>query len=69
MIKRYLSVFRNHVILILICLILTVVSSRTNGKLSTYTSVFTGLLLIYAAIVFTIWIIKTPSKRNKNEGI
>jgi Ca2+/Na+ antiporter len=69
MIRRYLSVFRNHVILMLLLLALIIFSSRTNGRLSVYTSVFTGILMIYAAIVFTIWIIRTPSKKNKDEGI
>jgi len=69
MFKKYLSVFRNHVIIMVIFLVLIVISSRTTGKLSVVTSVLTGILMIYAAIVFTIWIIKTPAKRNKDEGI
>ena len=69
MFRRYLSVFRNHVIIMVLFLALIIVSSITQGKLSVYTSVLTGILMIYAAIVFTIWIIKTPSKKNKDEGI
>lgn len=69
MIRRYLSVFRNHVFLILILLALIIVSTVTQGKISTYTATFTGIVMIYAAIVFTVWIIRTPSKKNNDEGI
>ena len=64
--KRYLFVFKNHVILMVIFLALIIVSSVTNGKLSSVTTVLTGILMIYAAIVFTFWIIKTPSKKSKD---
>lgn len=65
--KRYLFVFKNHVILMVIFLALIIVSSVTNGKLSSVTTVLTGILMIYAAIVFTFWIIKTPSKKSKDD--
>ncbi len=44
-----------------------IVSSVTNGKLSSVTTVLTGILMIYAAIVFTFWIINTPSKKSKDD--
>ena len=65
--KRYLFVFKNHVILMVIFLALIIVSSETNGKLSSVTTVLTGILMIYAAIVFTFWIINTPSKKSKDD--
>lgn len=65
--KRYLFVFKNHVILMVIFLALIIVSSVTNGKLSSVTTVLTGVLMIYAAIVFTFWIIKTPAKKSKDD--
>ena len=65
--KRYLSVFKNHVIIMVVFLALIIVSSVTNGKLSSVTTVLTGVLMIYAAIVFTFWIIKTPARKSKDE--
>ena len=65
--KRYLFVFKNHVILMVIFLAGIIVSSETNGKLSSVTTVLTGILMIYAAIVFTFWIINTPSKKSKDD--
>ena len=65
--RRYLSVFKNHVIIMVVFLALIIVSSVTTGKLSTITTVLTGVLMIYAAIVFTFWIIKTPSKKGKDD--
>ncbi len=53
----------------IVFLVLIIVSSITRGKLSSVTSVLTGILMIYAAIVFTAWIIKTPSKKNRDEGV
>lgn len=48
-------------------LALIIFSSLTSGKLSSVTTVLTGVLMIYAAIVFTLWIIKTPSKKSNDE--
>ena len=65
--RRYLSVFKNHVIIMVVFLALIIFSSLTSGKLSSVTTVLTGVLMIYAAIVFTLWIIKTPSKKSNDE--
>ena len=66
MFKRYLSVYKRNVALLLLIIILVVVSSYTQGSASKVTAVLAGVAMIYAGISLTVWIIKTPSKKDKD---
>jgi hypothetical protein len=46
---------------------LVIVSSITKGQISVVTSYAAGVLMIYAAISFIYYIIKTPAKKSKEE--
>jgi hypothetical protein len=67
MLSKYLTVFKKHFVILFLLLALIVVSSVTKGNLSVVTAYAAGALMIYAAISFTLWIIKTPSKKTKEE--
>jgi len=69
MLRRYLSVFKNHVFLLVLIVALVIVSSLTKGKTAVVTSTIAGIVMIYAGISFVIWIIKTPAKKDKDSGI
>lgn len=69
MAKRYFSVFKKHIFLLVILIILIVVSSVTPGLVSTITSIAAGLVMIILGLALTMWIIKTPAKRTNDEGI
>ncbi len=65
--NRYLSVLKRHIVIFIILVALVVVSSVTTGKISVITSYAAGILMIYAAISFVYYIIKTPAKKSKEE--
>ncbi len=69
MFKRYLSVFKNHLFLLVIIIALIIISSLTKGKTAVVTSTIAGIAMIYAGISFVIWLIKTPAKKDKDAGL
>jgi len=69
MVRKYLSVFKSHVIILSLLVILVIISSVTRGTTATTTSVLAGIVMIYAGITFFIWIIKTPAKKSKEEVV
>ncbi len=69
MLRRYLSIFKNHVFLLVLIVALVIVSSLTKGKTAVVTSTIAGIVMIYAGISFVIWIIKTPAKKDKDSGL
>lgn len=63
---RYLKVFKKKILLIIVTIALIVISSVTKGKTATITSTLAGVALIYAGITYIVWIIKTPTKKEKD---
>lgn len=66
---RYIKVLRSRIFLIGVIIALGIISSVTKGKVATITSVAAGIVMIYVGITLTLWIIKTPVKRNKDAEI
>ncbi len=66
---RYLKIFKKKIFLIIVTITLIIVSSVTKGKTATVTATLAGVALIYAGITYIVWIIKTPTKKEKDEGI
>lgn len=66
---RYLKIFRRKFLFFIIAVGLIIVSSVTKGKTSTIFSTITGIFLIIVAIYYVIWIIKTPTKKVKDEAL
>jgi ABC-type multidrug transport system permease subunit len=69
MARRYFSVFKKHVYLLALLIVLVIVSSIASGLLSIVTSVMAGLVMIILGLAVTIWILKTPAKRTSEEGV
>jgi amino acid permease len=67
MIQRYFNVLRRHFVVLILIIALVIISSVTKGKISVVTSYAAGALMIYAAISFIVYIIKTPAKKSKEE--
>lgn len=65
---RYLKVFKKNIFLIIVIIALIIVSSVTKGKTASVTSVLAGIAMIYGGITFIIWIIRTPTKKEKDEA-
>lgn len=65
---RYLKVFKKNILLIIVIIALIIVSSVTKGKTASVTSVLAGIAMIYGGITFIIWIIRTPTKKEKDEA-
>jgi uncharacterized membrane protein HdeD (DUF308 family) len=68
MILRYLKVFRRQILLVVLIIALIVISSVTKGKTATTTATLAGVAMIYGAVTFIIYIIKTPTKKDKDDG-
>lgn len=66
---RYLKIFKKKIFLIIVTITLIIVSSVTKGKTATVTATLAGVALIYAGITYIVWIIKTPTKKEKDEWI
>ena len=65
---RYLKVYRKQLLLFIIITGLIYISSVVKGKISKTTAVAAGILMIFVAITFVLWIIKTPIKKD-NDGV
>jgi predicted CDP-diglyceride synthetase/phosphatidate cytidylyltransferase len=61
MARRYFNVFKNHVYILLMIVVLICTAEFTEGAVSTISKVLTGMLMIYSAISYTIWLIKSPT--------
>lgn len=68
MVFRYLKVFKKNIFVVILIITLIIISSKTKGKTATITSTLAGIAMIYAGITFIIWIIKTPTKKEKDEA-
>lgn len=64
---RYLKVYRKQIILLILIVVLVYISSVVKGNIAKTTSVAAGILMIYAAITFVLWIIKTPVKKDNDQ--
>lgn len=64
---RYLKVFKKKIFLIILTITLIIISYTTKGKTSTVTSILAGIALIYSGLTYVFWIIKTPTKKEKDE--
>lgn len=66
--SRYLKVFKKKIFLIIVTIALVVISSVTKGKTATITSTLAGVVLIYSGFTYIVWIIRTPTKKEKDEA-
>lgn len=69
MLFRYLKVLKKNIFLIIVIITLIIVSSVTKGKTATITSTLAGIAMIYGGFTFIMWIIRTPTKKEKDEGL
>ncbi|TDH28805.1 hypothetical protein EXU57_01670 [Segetibacter sp. 3557_3] len=67
MLRRYLSVFKTQLFLIILIIALVIISTLTKGKTATTFSILAGIAMILEGIAFFIWIIKTPARKSKDE--
>jgi uncharacterized membrane protein YobD (UPF0266 family) len=67
MLRRYLFVFKSHLIILGVLVILVIISSVTRGTTAATTSILAGIVMIYAAITFIAYIIRTPSKKDTQD--
>lgn len=67
MLRRYLSVYKSHIFLVVLIIALVIISTLTKGKTATTFSYLAGAVMILEGISFFVWIIRTPAKRNKDE--
>jgi len=68
MLSRYLKVFKKKIFLIIITIALIITSYTTKGKTSKTASILAGIALIYSGLTYMYWIMKTPTKKEKDES-
>jgi Ca2+/Na+ antiporter len=69
MLLRYLKILKKRVFFVIVVIALIIVSSVTKGKTATITAYLAGILMIVAAFSYIMWIIKTPVKKDKDDGV
>jgi hypothetical protein len=69
MAKRYFNIFKSHIAILILIVTLIFVSEFTTGTVSLVAKLITGALLIYAAISYTIWLIKAPTAQIPEENL
>ncbi len=67
MLRRYLSVFKTQVFLVILIIALVIISTLTKGKTATTFSYLAGAVMILEGIAFFVWIIKTPARKGRDE--
>ncbi len=67
MFRRYIHIFKSHIFILAVLIALVIISYITIGRTSVVTSITAGIVMIYIGVVVAIWIIRTPSKKNKDE--
>lgn len=68
MLSRYLKVLKKRIFYVILTVALIIISYVTKGKTAKTASVLAGIAMIYAGISYMIWIIKTPTKKEKDEA-
>lgn len=69
MAKRYFNVFRNHVLVLLTLVGLIILSEVTSGMTATIANICAGLVMIYIAINYALWLLKAPTMRANEENL
>ena len=67
MARRYYNVFKNHVLVFIILIAMICLSEFTNGTVSTVAKIAAGVLMIYSAISYAIWLLRTPVAKTNEE--
>lgn len=68
MAKRYFNVFRNHVAILVALVILICISELAQGAIATAAKIATGIVMIYAALNYAIWLLKSPTAKMNEEN-
>ncbi len=69
MAKRYFTILKSHVAMLILIIALIGISEFTSGAVSTVAKIATGVLLIWSAISYAIWLVKTPTAKVKEENL
>jgi hypothetical protein len=69
MAKRYFNIFKSHIAMLILIVTLICVSEVTTGTVSLVAKLITGVLLIYSAISYVIWLIKAPTVQIPEENL
>jgi positive regulator of sigma E activity len=69
MARRYFLIFKRHIYLLSLLVILVIVSTIATGFISMITSVMAGVVMIIMGLAVAIWIVRSPAKRTNEEGL
>jgi hypothetical protein len=67
--KNYVNVSKSHVLLIVTLIALICVSELADGAVSTVARIATGVVMIYVAISYALWLLKSPTAKIPEENL
>jgi hypothetical protein len=68
MAKRYFNVFRSHLLVLITLVVLICVGEMTEGAVATVAKIATGVVMIYIAINYAVWLLKAPVAKVNEEN-
>jgi len=66
MAKRYLTVYGRNILLSITIVVLIVISTVSKGSTARATAIAAGIVMIYLAFKFIIWLIRMPVKKDRD---
>jgi predicted CDP-diglyceride synthetase/phosphatidate cytidylyltransferase len=67
MARRYFNVFKNHVMILIMLIVMVCLSELTSGTVSTIAKIAAGILMIYSVISYSLWLLKKPASVDKDQ--
>ncbi|HEX6913708.1 MAG TPA: hypothetical protein VF145_00620 [Chitinophagaceae bacterium] len=69
MAKRYFNIFRNHLAVIVALIVLICTGELAEGTTATLAKIATGVLMIYVAISYALWLLRAPVNKVNEENL
>jgi hypothetical protein len=69
MAKRSFNVLKSHVLLIITLVVLICLSELSEGSVSSVARIATGVVMIYVAIGYALWLLKSPTAKIPEENL
>lgn len=69
MAKRYFNIFKSHIAVLILLLALICTAELTTGTVTMIARIATGVVMIYVAIKYAIWLLKAPTARIPEENL
>jgi hypothetical protein len=69
MAKNYVNVSKSHVLLVVTLIALICIGELSDGAVSMVARIATGVVMIYVAISYALWLLKSPTAKIPEENL